>query len=101
MLTFLDYLSKNRTVGTQSTGNLPLKAVHAICERFVDPPKLEQTIGGHAFKVRSEDEVWPLLFVHTLAFHSGLVDGGAAAFPIFQARRQLQEHNFVLHEHHQ
>jgi hypothetical protein len=78
MVTFLDYLSNNRTVGTQSTGNLPLKAVYAICERFVDPPKLEQTIGSHAFKVRSEDEVWPLLFVHTLAFHSGLVDGGPA-----------------------
>lgn len=78
MLAFLDYLSKNRTVGTQSTGNLPLKAVHAICKRFVNPPKLEQTIGGHAFKVRSEDEVWPLLFVHTLAFHSALVDGGPA-----------------------
>ena len=76
MVTFLDYLSRNPAVGTQSTGNLPLKAVSAICERFVDPPKLEQTIGGHTFKVRSEDEVWPLLFVHTLAFHSGLVDGG-------------------------
>ena len=78
MVIFLDYLSNNRTVGTESTGNLPLKAIHVICERFVNPPKLEQTIGGHAFKVRSEDEVWPLLFVHTLAFHSGLVDGGPA-----------------------
>lgn len=78
MVTFVDYLSNNRTVGTQSTGNLPLKAIHVICERFVNPPKLEQTIGDHTFKVRSEDEVWPLLFVHTLAFHSGLVDGGPA-----------------------
>jgi hypothetical protein len=75
MVTFLNYLSENLAVGTQSTGNLPLKAVSAICERFVDPPELEQTIGGHTFNVRSEDEVWELLFVHTLAFHSGLVDG--------------------------
>jgi|GEM_PF-146538 len=76
MVTFLNYLSENPAVGTQSTGNLPLKAVSAICERFVDPPKMEQTTGDHTFKVRSEDEVWPLLFVHTLAFHSGLVNGG-------------------------
>jgi len=78
MLVFLDYLSKNRTVGTQSTGNLPLKAVHAICERFVKPPVLEETIGDKTYKVRSEDEVWPLLFVHYLAFHSGMVTGGQA-----------------------
>jgi hypothetical protein len=78
MVTFLDYFSNNRVVGAQSTGNLPIKAVSAICERFVDPPKLEQTIGSDTFKVRSEDEVWPLRFVHTLAFHSGLVDGGPA-----------------------
>ena len=78
IVTFLDYISKNPLAGTQSTGNLPLKAVYAICEQFVDPPKLEQTIGSHTFKVRSEDEVWPLLFVHNLAFHSGLVDGGPA-----------------------
>lgn len=47
MLTFLDYLSKNRTVGTQSTGNLPLKAVREICAMFVYPLKLEETITGH------------------------------------------------------
>lgn len=78
MLTFLDYLSKNRTVGTQSTGNLPLKAVHEICAKFVHPPKLEETINGHTYKVRSEDEVWQLLFVHQLAFHARMVTGGQA-----------------------
>ncbi len=76
MLVFLDYLSKNRTVGTQSTGNLPLKAVRAICEKFVKPPVLEETIGDRTYKVRSEDEVWPLLFVHSLAFFANLVTGG-------------------------
>jgi len=30
MGSFLNYLLENCTVGTQSTGNLPLKAVHAI-----------------------------------------------------------------------
>jgi len=78
VLTFLDYLEKNRTVGTQSTGNLPLKAVKGISEKFVHPPALEETVGEHVFKVRSEDEVWPLLFVHQLAFHANLVTGGQA-----------------------
>lgn len=76
MLTFLKYLSENRTVGTQSTGNLPLKAVHAICEGFVNPPVLEEVVGDKTYKVRSEDEVWPLVFVHTLAYFSNLVTGG-------------------------
>jgi hypothetical protein len=76
MLTFLEYLSENRTVGTQSTGNLPLKVVHAICQKFVKPPVLEETIGDKTYKVRSEDEVWPLVFVHTLAYFANLVTGG-------------------------
>ena len=78
VLTFVDYLAKNRTVGTQSTGNLPLKAVKAICEKFVHPPALEETIGDHTYKVRSEDEVWPLVFVHHLALNAKLVTGGQA-----------------------
>ena len=76
MLTFLDYLTKNRTVGTQSTGNLPLKAVREISEKFVKPLVLEETVNGHTYKARSENDVFPLLFLHTLAFHSGLVTGG-------------------------
>ena len=78
MLTFLDYLSKNRTVGTQATGNLPLKAVYEICGKFVPPLVLTETIDGHTYKVRSEDDVWPLLFVHTLAVDASLVTGGPA-----------------------
>jgi Plasmid pRiA4b ORF-3-like protein len=78
ILTFLDYLSQNRVVGTQSTGNLPLKVVREVCARFVKPPVLEETVGGHVYKVRSEDDVWPLMFVHQLAFHSGMVTGGQA-----------------------
>ncbi len=78
ILTFLDYLSHNRVVGTQSTGNLPLKAVREIYAKFVNPPGLEETVGGHVYKVRSEDDVWPLMFVHHLAFFSGMVTGGQA-----------------------
>jgi len=78
VITFLDYLSNNRVLGTQSTGNLPLKAVHEISARFTHPPKLEETVGEHVYKVRSEDDVRSLLFVHQLAFQSRLVTGGQA-----------------------
>ncbi len=78
MLIFLDYLTQNRTVGTQSTGNPPLKAVREICQKFVEPLVLDQTINGHSYKVHSEDEVLPLLFLHLLAFQSVLVTGGNA-----------------------
>jgi hypothetical protein len=52
--------------------------VREICAGFVKPPVLEETVGDHVYKVRSEDDVWPLLFVHQLAFHSGMVTGGQA-----------------------
>ncbi len=76
MRAFLTYLIENRTVGTQSTGNLPLKAVRAICEKFVHPPALKEMLGDYTRTVRSEDDVWPLLYIHTLAHASGLVTGG-------------------------
>ena len=76
MTTLLAYLRDNKVTGTQSTGNLPLKAVHAICARFVNPLKLEEVVGEHAFRVRSETEVWPLYFRHVLASIAGLVTGG-------------------------
>ena len=73
VITLLTYLRDNKVTGTQSTGNLPLKAVHEICARFVNPPKLEDTLGEHVYRVRSETEVWPLLFRHVLASVGGLV----------------------------
>jgi hypothetical protein len=76
VINLLAYLRDNRVTGTQSTGNLPLKAVREICVRFVNPPKLEQAIGEHVFRVRSEAEVWPLYFRHVLASVGGLVTGG-------------------------
>ncbi len=77
MQTFIDYLLENRTVGTQSTGNLPLKAVRAICSRFVVPPALDETIGEHIYKLRSEDDVRLLFYIHILAEVSGLVTVGS------------------------
>jgi hypothetical protein len=76
VLTLLNYLRTNRVTGTQSSGNLTLKAIRAVCAQFVVPPELETSIGKHVFHVRSESEVWPLYFVHVLASVGGLVMGG-------------------------
>ena len=78
MVTFLSYLNENRVIGTQSTGNLPLKAVREICAQFVNPPVLDTKIGNQVFKLRSEDDVWQLFYLHMLANTGGLVSGGQA-----------------------
>jgi hypothetical protein len=54
MITLLTYLRENKVTGTQSTGNLPLKAVHEICGRFVKPPKLEESVGERVYRVRAK-----------------------------------------------
>jgi len=76
MVTLLVYLKNNRVTGTQSTGNLPLKAVREICAQFVNPPELEDVVGEHIFKVRTETDVWPLHFRHILASVAGMIVGG-------------------------
>jgi hypothetical protein len=76
VITLLAYLRDNKVTGTQSTGNLPLKAVREVCAQFVNPPKLEEVIGEYVYRVRSESEVWPLYFRHVLASVGGLVTGG-------------------------
>jgi len=78
MVTFLSYLNQNRVVGTQSTGNLPLKAVREVCTQFVNPPALEKKIGDKVYKIRSEDDVYLLSYLHTLANIGGFVMGGQA-----------------------
>jgi len=78
MVTLLLYVRDNTVIGTQSTGNLPLKAVREITARFVDPPKLEEQIGTYTFRVRSEAELWPLYYLHVLTDVGGLAKGAAA-----------------------
>lgn len=78
MSTFLSYLNDNRVVGTQSTGNLPLKAVREICSKFVNPPVLDEKLVDRVYKLRSEDDVWQLFFLHMLANTGGLVTDGQA-----------------------
>lgn len=76
VVALLTYLRDHKVTGTQSTGNLPLKAIREICARFADPPQLDETIGEHVYRVRSETEVWPLHFRHILAAVGGVVTGG-------------------------
>ena len=78
MVTLLTYVRDNRVVGTQSTGNLKLKDVRKVTARFVHPPKLDHTIGDRTYKLRTEYDVWPLYFLHTLADVGGLLDGGSS-----------------------
>jgi len=78
MVTLLSYVRDNKVIGTQSTGNLPLKAVHEVTARFVHPPKLEEKIGAHIYRVRSEEDVWQVFYLHVLADVGGLVDAGRA-----------------------
>jgi hypothetical protein len=72
MVTLLSFVRDNKVVGTQSTGNLPLKAVREVTAQFVDPPRLEAKIGGQTFRLRSEEHLWPLYFLHILADVGGL-----------------------------
>jgi hypothetical protein len=76
MVTLLGYLRDHRVTGTQSTGNFPLKAVREVTACFVTPPVLDTAIGDRTYKLRSEDEVWHLQFLHTLACLGGLLNGG-------------------------
>lgn len=73
IVTLLTFVRDNKVVGTQSTGNMPLKAVREVTERFVNPPKLEKSIGNRTYSLRSEIELWPLYFMHILNDVGGLL----------------------------
>jgi hypothetical protein len=73
----ISYIRDNKVTGTSSTGNLPLKAVTDVSSAFVNPPALETRIGSVVYRFRSEEEVWPVFFVHKLAHGAGLVEGGS------------------------
>lgn len=67
MVTLLTYVRDNKVTGTQSTGNMPRKAVREVTARFVNPPQLDTTIGDRTYRLRSEQDVWPLYLLHILA----------------------------------
>jgi hypothetical protein len=76
MVTLLKYFKEKRPVGTQSTGNLQLKAIREVCAQFVNPPVLDEKIGDKVYKLKSEDDVFLLYYLHMLANTGGLVTGG-------------------------
>lgn len=67
MVTLLQYVQENKVVGTQSTGNMPLRAVREVTARFVNPPILDHRIGDRVYRLRTEADVWPLYLLHILA----------------------------------
>lgn len=73
MITLLEYVQENKVVGTQSTGNMPLKAVREVTARFVDPTVLDSRIGDRVYRLRSEADIWPLHFLHILADVGGMI----------------------------
>ena len=75
-VTLLAYLRDHRITGTQSTGNLPLKAIREVTAGFVHPPVLEEKIGDRVHKIRSEYDVWPVYFIHAITETGGLLGGG-------------------------
>ncbi|MDR3576128.1 MAG: plasmid pRiA4b ORF-3 family protein [Anaerolineaceae bacterium] len=76
VVTFLNYLKEYKVVGTQSTGNLPRRAIEGITPRFVKPHLLETKIGDAVFRYRTEDDIWSIYFVHVLAQGANLISGG-------------------------
>ena len=75
-VSMLTYLRDHSVRGTQSTGNLPLKTIRAVACEFVHPPILDRKIGDRTHKLRTEYDVWPIYFIHTLLEVGGLLDGG-------------------------
>ena len=73
MVTLLDFVRDNRVIGTQSTGNMPLKMVREVTARFVRPPKLETTLGDRVYQFRSEEDIGALHFLRILAEVGGLL----------------------------
>jgi len=76
MLIFLDYLLVNRVVGTQSTGNLPVKDGETICASLSKPISFQEQVGERLFKIQSCSEVWALQLLHVLTSCAGWAQGG-------------------------
>ncbi len=76
VVTLLTYLNTHKVRGTKATGNFPLKDIRGITAGFVNPPILDQQIGDRVYKLRTEDEVLDLLFIHHFVNLAGLIIGG-------------------------
>lgn len=74
MMTLMTYVRDHKVVGTQSTGNMPLKHIREVTSHFVEPPVLDTTIGDRTYRLRTEFDVWPLHYLHILADVGQLLD---------------------------
>lgn len=72
----LNYIQKNKITGTTSTGNFPQKAVKEIAALLAEPPQLVHEFRDKSFTLKNEYEVWPVFFVHLIAFNAFLIEGG-------------------------
>ena len=73
IVTLLTYVRDNKVVGTQGSGNMPMKAVREVTACFINPPKLKATIGEHTYRIRSEADLWPLHFLRIIAEVGSLI----------------------------
>lgn len=55
---------------------MPLKAVREVAPLLSKPPKLEIEVGERTYQHRSEQEIWPLYFLHILAEVGRLIQTG-------------------------
>jgi len=74
MITLLRFVNDHKVIGTQSTGNMPLKMVREVTAEFVNPPVLDESIGDRVYQLRSEADVWSLYFLHIIAKAGRLLD---------------------------
>jgi hypothetical protein len=73
IVTLLKYVRDSKVVGTQGSGNMPMKAVREVTACFINPPELEATIGEHTYRIRSEADLWPLYFLRIIAEVGSLI----------------------------
>src|SRR5512137_1793007 len=73
MVTLLEFVRDSCVIGTQSTGNMPLKMVREVTARFVHPPQLEMKLGDRVYQFRSEEDIGALHFLRILAEVGGLL----------------------------
>ncbi len=66
MITLLTFVRDKKVVGTQSCGYMPLKMIRELTANFVNPPVLDAKIGDRVYKLRTEEDVWQLYFLHIL-----------------------------------
>ncbi len=74
MVTLLTHIRDNKVRGTQSTGNMSLQAIRDVTARFVMPPRLDETIGDHTYRLRSEEDVWLLHYLRIIAEVGSLIE---------------------------